>query len=420
MKLQTQALIAGYEKSGERTMSVPIYQSTAFDFGSADHAAESFALGHGTDNVYSRVGNPTNGVLEKRFATLEGGTGAVSVASGMAAITYSILNAAEAGDNIIAADKLYGGTVTLLSHTLKRYGIEVRWFNASSPENLESLVDDKTKAILFESISNPSIDIPDVEAIVNVAKKYRILSIIDNTVATPVLFRPIEHGVDVVVHSLSKYATGQGLTLGGIIVDSVSSGETLAGNARYPQFNEPDTAYHGLVYSEAVKDIAFSFRARMVLLRDMGAHLTPFSAWLLIQGIETLPLRIKEHSKNALKIAEFLEAQPSVKTVNYPGLKSNENYEKGLKYLPDGQSGLISFDVENFETAKKILDGTKLFSIVANIGDSKSIINHSASTTHQQLGPDELTAAGVAPGLIRLSVGLEDADDLIEDLKAVL
>ncbi len=420
MKQQTTALHYGYEKSGERTMAVPLYQSTAFDFGSSDYAAESFALGHGTDNVYSRVGNPTNGVLEKRFAELEGGTGAVSVASGMASITYAILNVAEAGDNIISGAKLYGGTVTLFTHTLKRYGIEVRTFDSSDPSDLEDLIDDKTKAIFFETLSNPAIEIPDFETIVSVAQKNKVITIVDNTVATPVLCKPIELGIDVVVHSLSKYTTGQGLTLGGIIVDSKNSGETLAGNPRYPQFNEPDEAYHGLVYSEALKDIAFSFRARMVLLRDMGAHLTPFSAWLLIQGLETLSLRIKEHSRNAQAVAEFLESQDSVIKVNYPGLSSDENYEKAQKYMPDGASGLLSFTVEDSAKAKKILDAVKLFSIVANIGDSKSIINHSASTTHQQLSAEELVAAGVDAGLIRLSIGIEDASDLIDDLRAAL
>ena len=416
MDRQTLAIQHGYKRGDQNTMAVPIYQSTAFDFGSADHAAESFALQHGAQNVYSRIGNPTNDVLEQRFAALEGGTGALTVASGMAAIFYSIINVADAGDNILAAEKLYGGTVTLFTHTLKRLGIEVRYFDQNNPDNLDSLVDDKTKAIFFETITNPSIDVPDFEKIVSLAKKHRIVTIVDNTVATPVLCRPLELGCDVVVHSLSKYATGQGLTIGGLIVDGKQCGDTLIDNPRYPHFNEPDTAYHGLVYTQAVKDIAFSFRARMVLLRDTGAPLTAFSAWLVIQGLETLCLRMREHSKNAQAVAEALAAHPKVTVVNYPGLPGDRNYELAQKYFPDGCSGLLSFEVEGQEAAKKILDETKIFRIVANIGDTKSIINHSASTTHQQLSPEELEAAGVKEGLVRLSVGIESAKDLIADI----
>ncbi|MCP4296882.1 MAG: O-acetylhomoserine aminocarboxypropyltransferase/cysteine synthase [Proteobacteria bacterium] len=420
MDQQTLAIHHGYEKDTQKTMAVPIYQTTAFDFESAEFAAETFALQHGAQNVYSRIGNPTNDILEQRFAVLEGGTGALSLASGMAATFYSIINVANAGDNILAAEKLYGGTVTLFSHTLKRLGIEVRSFDQHNPDKLESLIDDKTKAIFIETITNPSIDIPDFNRITSVAKKHRIVTIADNTVATPILCKPLELGVDVVVHSLSKYATGQGLTIGGIIVDGKQCGDTLIDNPRYPNFNEPDDAYHGLVYTEAVKDIAFSFRARMSLLRDTGSPLTPFSAWLVIQGMETLSLRIKEHSKNAQAVAEFLESHQEVKSVNYPGLKTDPNYELAQKYFNNGCSGLLSFEVASFDKAKKILNDTKLFSVVANIGDTKSIINHSASTTHQQLSAEELEAAGVKEGLVRLSVGIEAAADLIADLKQAI
>lgn len=420
MERQTMAIHYGYDKDNQKTMAVPIYQSSAYDFQTTEFAAESFGLQHGTNNVYSRIGNPTTGVLEGRFAALEGGTGALATASGMAAIFYSIINVANAGDNIISAKKLYGGTVTLFTQTLKRLGIEVRFFDQNHPEQIEPLIDEKTKAIFFESLTNPSLDIPDFEAIAGIAKKHGIVSIVDNTVLTPFLCRPIEWGCDIVIHSTSKYTTGQGLTIGGMIVDSKQCGEKLKGNPRYPLFNEPDEAYHGFVYSDTLPDISFSFRTRMVLLRDTGAAPTPFSAWLLIQGIETLPLRIKEHSRNAQAVAEFLESHPRVKKVNYPGLKSNANHDHFQKYMKDGCSGLLSFEVGTPEEAKSILNKTELFTIVANIGDSKSIITHPASTTHVQLSEEELVQAGVSAGLIRLSVGIESAEDLIADLKKAL
>ncbi len=417
MKQATKALHAGYNKDEEKTMAVPIYLSTAYDFGTADFAASSFNLNEGTDNVYTRVGNPTTAILERRFAEIEGGSGALAVASGMSAIFYSILNIAEAGDNIIVANQLYGGSVTLFSQTLKRMGIESRFFDVHSPEQIEDILDDKTKCIFFESITNPSIDVPDFESIIKIADKNNILTIVDNTVATPILCQPLLLGVDVVVHSASKYTTGQGIAIGGLIVEREGLAEKIKGNSKYNHFNEPDMSYHGLVYSDSVvTGILFTFRARMVLLRDTGAALSPFNAWAFIQGLETLSLRIKQHSENALQIAKWLEKQEIVKAVNYPLLKNNKNYDNAIKYLKDGASGLLSFEVEDFETAKKILDKVEIFSIVANIGDSKSIINHSASTTHQQLSELELTKAGVSKGLIRLSVGIEDIGDLIEDL----
>ena len=420
MDLQTLAVHHGYEKDNQKTMAVPIYQSSAFEFKSADHAAETFGLQHGYNNVYSRIGNPTNDILEQRYTALESGTGALATASGMSAILYSILNVADSGDNIISAEKLYGGTVTLFTHTLKRLGIEVRYFDQSKPEQIEPLIDEKTKAVFFESVTNPSIDLPDYDAITAVAKKHGIVSIIDNTVATAVLCRPIEHGVDVVIHSCSKYTTGQGLTIGGIIIEGASCGELLKGNERYPHFNTPDETYGGIVYAEALTAIAFTFRARMVLLRDTGAALTPFSAWLLIQGLETLPIRVREHAANALALAKYLEAHPKVTKVYYPGLKGDTNNELAQKYMPEGAGGLLSFEVAGFEAAKTILDETKLFSIVVNIGDTKSIITHPASTTHVQLAEDELEAAGVPSGLIRISAGIEKAKDLIDDLSQAL
>lgn len=421
MEISTKALHAGYEKDSQKTMSVPIYMSTAFDFGSADFAASSFNLEQGTDNVYTRVGNPTNAILERRFAEVEGGSASLAVASGMAAIFYSILNVAEAGDNIVVANKLYGGTITLFSQTLKRLGIEARFFDIDDYEEIESLVDNKTKAIFFETISNPSIDVPAFEEIIKIADKHGILSIVDNTVATPILCRPLLLGVDVVVHSASKYTTGQGTAIGGLIIERENLSVKIKDNARYPHFNTPEVSYHGLVFADSVvSGVLFTFRARMILLRDTGAVLSPFNSWLFIQGLETLSLRMKEHSKNALLVAKWLEKQKGVNKVNYPLLEQDKNYANASKYLSNGASGLLSFEVDDYESAKKILDSVEIFSIVANIGDSKSIINHSASTTHQQLSKEELTKAGVSEGLIRLSIGLEDANDLIADLEKAL
>ncbi|MDO9207716.1 MAG: O-acetylhomoserine aminocarboxypropyltransferase/cysteine synthase, partial [Sulfuricurvum sp.] len=380
-----------------------------------EHAANLFALKE-LGNIYTRLNNPTTDVFEKRFATLEGGAAGLATASGMAAIFYAIANAAEAGDNIICARQLYGGTLTQASYTLKRFGIEARYFDVQNPSEIDALVDDKTKVIFFETLTNPSIDVADIRAITAIAKKYGILSIVDNTVATPILCRPLEHGVDVVVHSASKYTTGQGLAIGGILVERHGLVDFIRSNPRYPQFNESDESYHGLVYVDVPLPL-FCLRARLSLLRDLGAVVSPFNSWLFIQGIETLSLRMREHSRNALAVAEFLESHPKVKKVNYPGLKSNSNYANAQRYFENGMaSGLLSFEVESFEEAKKIVDATNLFSLVVNIGDSKSIITHPASTTHQQLSNEELIACGVPSGLIRLSIGLEASSDLIDDL----
>ncbi len=419
MQLQTEALHAGYDKDSQSTMAVPIYQTTAYEFRDVEHAANLFALKE-LGNIYTRLNNPTTDVFEKRFATLEGGAAGLATASGMAAIFYAIANAAEAGDNILCARQLYGGTVTQASYTLKRFGIEARYFDVQNPSEIEALVDDKTKVIFFESLTNPSIDVADIAAITAIAKKHGILSIVDNTVATPVLCRPLEHGVDVVVHSASKYTTGQGLAIGGILVERHDLVDFIRSNPRYPQFNESDESYHGLVYVDVPLPL-FCLRARLSLLRDLGAVVSPFNSWLFIQGIETLSLRMREHSRNAQAVAEFLESHPKVIKVNYPGLKSNSNYANAQRYFDGGMSsGLLSFEVNDFELAKKIVDATNLFSLVVNIGDSKSIITHPASTTHQQLSAEELVACGVPSGLIRLSIGLEATDDLIADLVQAL
>ncbi len=414
MKKETLALHAGYEKDEQKTMAVPIYMTTAYAFDSAEHAANLFALKE-LGNIYTRIGNPTTDVLEKRFAALERGEAALATSSGMAAINYSVLNLVEAGDNIVAANQLYGGTVTLFTHTLKRLGIEARMFDVHQPQQIEDLIDEKTKAIFFESITNPSIDVPDFEEIVRIANEHGILTIVDNTVATPILCNPIEYGVDVVVHSTSKYTTGQGLALGGIVVEAKSAKEKLTDNPRYPHFNEPDPSYHGLIYIDTPFP-PFILRARLSLLRDMGSAPSPFNSWLFIQGLEHLSLRMRQHSQSALQIAKWLANHPKVKKVNYPFLEGDKNYENAKKYLKGGASGLLSFDVESFEEAKKIADSVKIFSRVVNIGDSKSIITHPASTTHQQLSHEELLAAGVSEGLVRLSIGLEAVEDLIADL----
>jgi O-acetylhomoserine (thiol)-lyase len=419
MDLQTKALHAGYEKDSQKTMAVPIYQTTAYEFRDVEHAANLFALKE-LGNIYTRLNKPTTDVFEKRFAELEGGEAALATSSGMSAIFFAVANVAEAGDNIVCAKQLYGGSLTQFTHTIKRFGIEARFFDVHNPHAIEELVDDKTKIIFFESLTNPSIDVADIEAITAIANKHNILTVVDNTVATPVLCRPFEFGADITVHSASKYTTGQGLAIGGILVERKNLIEKLKSNPRYSHFNEPDESYHGLVYVD-VGLPPFTLRARLSLLRDLGAVSSPFNSWLFIQGIETLSLRMREHSKNALQLATFLESHPKVKKVNYPGLKSNSNYKNAQKYFDDGAcSGLLSFEVESLEEATKIVNATELYSLVVNIGDSKSIITHPASTTHQQLSEDELVACGVPSGLIRISCGLESAKDLIADIKQAL
>ena len=418
MQPQTIALHAGYEKDSQGTMVVPIYMSTAYEFRDSEHAANLFALKE-LGNIYTRLMNPTSAVFEKRFAELEGGVAAIATASGMSAIFSCIVNLCEAGDNILVANAVYGGTSTLTDHTIKRFGIETRKFDVTDPSSLEDLIDEKTKLILFESLSNPNLQIASFEEIIEISNKHNIITVVDNTVATPMLCNPIKLGCDIVVHSTSKYTTGQGLALGGIIVDSATSGEKIKGNSRYNHFNEPDASYHGLVYSD-LPFPPFIMRILLCVLRDLGAAPSPFNSWLMIQGLETLSLRMKQHSQSALKIAQFLESCDGVKKVNYPGLESDDNYERSNKYLHGGNSGLLSFEVDSLEDAKKIVDSIEIFSIVVNIGDSKSLIVHPASTTHQQLSASELEKSGIKAGLIRLSIGLEDTDDLIDALKKAL
>ena len=421
MQKETIAIHAGYDKKqGNGEMSVPISQTTAYAFRDAEHAANLFALKE-LGPIYTRLNNPTTDVLEQRFAQLEGGAAALCVSSGQSAIFYAIANVAAAGDNILISDKLYGGAVTLLTHTIKRFGIEARIFNVSDASNLEEQIDDKTKAIFFESLSNPQIAVADVEGIVKIAKAKGVLTICDNTVASAALFNPIKWGVDVVVHSTSKYTNGQGTAIGGIIVERDGLAQFFKDNAsKYTEFTQPDVSYHGLVYVD-VPLPNFTLRARLALLRDIGAVQSPHNSWLLIQTLETLALRMDKHSANTLEVAKFLESNPKVKSVNYPGLETNKDYSKAQKYFKDGKaSGLISFEAESYEAAKAIIDSAKLFSVVVNIGDSKSLIVHPASTTHSQMSEEELLKAGVNPTTVRLSIGLEDPKDLIEDLTQAL
>jgi len=418
LKKETLAIHSGYEeKDSQKTMAVPIYQTTAYQFNGLEHAGDLFALKE-FGNIYTRLNNPTTEIFEKRIAKLENGSGAVATSSGMSAITFSVLNLVEAGDNIIASSKLYGGTVTLFSHTLKRYGIEVRFFDLENPNSIKNLIDSKTKVIFFETLSNPSIDVADIEAIVEIANEFKIVTIADNTVATPFLCNPINYGVDVVIHSASKYIGGQGLALGGVIIERENIIDKIGNNPHYPQFNKPDVSYHGLVYQDMKNP--FTLRARLLFLRDFGSAISPFNSWLLIQGLETLALRIKRHSDSASVIARFLEYHPQIKAVNYPKLHNSKNYKLAEKYLKHGASGLLSFEVDSYQKAMKIVNNVKIFSLVANIGDSKSLITHPASTTHQQLSSQELLSCGISEGLIRLSIGLESPEDLIKDLEFAL
>jgi O-acetylhomoserine (thiol)-lyase len=421
MQNQTAAIHAGYDNSqGHGTMSVPITQTTAYAFRDSEHAANLFALKE-LGPIYTRLTNPTTDVLEQRYAALENGAGAICVASGQSAIFYAVANIAVAGDNILISDKLYGGAVTLLTHTIKRFGITAKIFRSEDASDLEEQIDDKTKAIFFESLSNPQIAIADVEKIVEVGQRNGVITICDNTVASAALFNPIKWGIDVVVHSTSKYTNGQGTAIGGIIVERDGLSEFFKENsARYSHFTEPDESYHGLVYTD-VPLPNFCLRIRLGLLRDIGAAQSPHNSWLLLQTIETLALRVDKHSENALEIAKFLESHDKVKSVNYPGLESNAGYAKAQKYFKDGKaSGLISFEVESYEDAKKVIDSAKLFSVVVNIGDSKSLIVHPASTTHSQMNAQELAKAGVNPTTVRLSIGLENPIDLIADLNEAL
>ncbi|MGB5668783.1 MAG: O-acetylhomoserine aminocarboxypropyltransferase/cysteine synthase family protein [Maribacter sp.] len=414
-KFSTNALHAGHDTTvNGGTRAVPIYQSTAFVFNNSDHAANLFALAE-PGNIYTRINNPTNDILEQRLAVLEGGIAAVVTASGTAAISTALLVLLKSGDHIVASNSLYGGTYNLLSVTLPRLGITTTFVDPSNPNNFGKAVRDNTRAIFVESLGNPKLDVLDLKAISAKAKAVKIPFIVDNTVATPALLNPIEHGANIVIHSLTKYINGNGTALGGAIIDA---GTFDYGNGNFPEFTEPSAGYHGLVYHEALGPAAFIAKVRIEGLRDHGACLSPFNAFQIIQGLETLEIRIKKHSENALALAQWLQNRNEVEWVNYPGLKTSKYYAQAEAYLPKGQSGIVTFGVKGgFESAKKIADETKIFSLLANIGDTKSLIIHPASTTHQQLDDAAQESTGVTKDLIRLSVGLEDLEDLKFDLE---
>ena len=414
LKLATNALHAGHDvKANGGTRAVPIYQTTSYVFKDSDHAANLFSLQE-LGFIYTRLNNPTNQILQERLAALEGGIGAVVFASGTAAIATGLLTLLKAGDHIVASSSLYGGTYNLLSVTLPRFGITTTFVDASNPDNFADAVKDSTRAFFVESLGNPKLDVLDLEAIAEHSKTAEVPFIVDNTVATPALLNPIKHGANIVIHSLTKYIGGQGTSLGGAIIDA---GTFNWANGKFPEFTEPSAGYHGLKYHEALGAAAYTFKLILEGLRDFGGALSPTNAFNIIQGLETLPIRIKQHSKNALELAKWLEAQDEVAWVNYPGLESSKYKKLADKYLPKGQSGIVTFGHKGgFEAAKKIADNTKLFSLLANIGDTKSLIIHPGSTTHQQLDEAEQASAGVSGDLIRLSVGIEDIEDLKADL----
>ncbi|MCV9929421.1 O-acetylhomoserine aminocarboxypropyltransferase/cysteine synthase [Flavobacterium sp. LS1R49] len=416
-KFATNALHAGHDvtKNGG-TRAVPIYQTSSYVFNNSDHAANLFGLAE-AGFIYTRLNNPTNDVLEQRLAALEGGIGAVVTASGASAIATTLLTLLKAGDHIVASNSLYGGTYNLLKVTLPRLGITTTFVDPSNAENFTKAAKENTRVFFVESLGNPKLDVLDLKAISAEAKAFKVPFIVDNTVPTPYLLNPIEYGANIVIHSLTKYISGNGTSLGGAIIDA---GTFDWANGKFPEFTEPSAGYHGLIYNDALGSAAFIAKARIEGLRDFGSALSPFNAFQIIQGLETLPIRIKKHSENALALASWLELQDEVVWVNYPGLKSNKYYDLGQKYLPKGQSGIITFGLKGgFEAAKKVADETKLFSLLANIGDTKSLIIHPASTTHQQLSEEEQFSTGVSKDLIRLSVGIEDIDDLIADLQSV-
>ncbi|RXP55494.1 O-acetylhomoserine aminocarboxypropyltransferase/cysteine synthase [Lutibacter sp. HS1-25] len=414
-KLSTQALHAGHNTDNTSgTRAVPIYQTSSYVFDDTEHAANLFSLKE-LGFIYTRLNNPTNDILQQRLAAIEGGVGAVVFASGTSAISTGLLTLLRAGDHIVASSSLYGGTFTLLNVTLPRLGITTTFVDASNPENFKKAVQENTRAFFVESLGNPKLDVLDLEAIAKESQAAGVPFIVDNTVASPALLNPIKHGANLVIHSLTKYIGGQGNSLGGAIIDAGTFDWT---NGKFPEFTEPSAGYHGLVYSEALGAAAFTFKLILEGLRDFGGALSPFNAFQIIQGLETLPVRIKQHSANALELAKWLEDREEVAWVNYPGLESSKYYDLAKKYLPNGQSGLVTFGLKGgFEAAKAVTDATQLFSLLANIGDTKSLIIHPASTTHQQLTEDQQIASGVTQDLIRLSVGLEDIEDLKNDLK---
>ena len=416
MKSETIATHAGYEVDPTtKAVAVPIYQTVAYAFDSAEHGAALFNL-EVEGNIYTRIGNPTNAVLEHRVAALEGGVGALSVGSGAAAVHYSILNIAELGTNIVSVPQLYGATYTLFAHVLPKLGIEVRFAKSDRPDDLDRLIDHNTRAVYCESVGNPAGNIVDLEATAEVAHRHGVPLIVDNTVATPILLKPIEHGADIVVHSLTKFMGGHGTTMGGIVVDS-GRFPWQQHAARFPMLNEPEPSYHGVIYTQQFGSAAYIARCRTVCQRNTGAVLSPLNAFLLLQGIETLPLRMERHVENGRKVAEYLRQSPNVEWVNYPGFCDSPYHALSQKYLGGRCCSLMTFGIKGgFEAGRKFFDALRLFTRLVNLGDVKSLACHPASTTHRQLSESELRQTGVTPETIRLSVGIEHIDDIIADL----
>ena len=420
MKDETIAIHGGYEsESTTHAVAVPIYQTVAYEFDDAQHGADLFNLAV-PGNIYTRIMNPTQAVLEERVTALEKGVGSLVLSAGSAAVNYSILNLAEAGDNIVSVPQLYGGTYTLFAHMLPKQGIDVRFAEGDGADDLEKLVDDRTKAIFCESIGNPAGNIVDLKALADMAHSHGIATIVDNTVATPVLLKPIDHGFDIVVHSLTKYMGGHGSSLGGVITDG-GQFDWAANSERYSMFTTPEPSYHGVVYTEALGPAAYIGRARTVPLRNTGSAISPFNAFLLMQGIETLTLRMEKHCDNAIAVAKHLQDHPKVEWVSYAGLEGDQYYDLAQRYMDGRGSGILTFGVNGgFDAGVKFYDALKMFKRLVNIGDAKSLACHPASTTHRQLTEEEQRSVGVSPEMIRLSVGIEHLDDILEDLDQAL
>jgi O-acetylhomoserine (thiol)-lyase len=418
-KFDTTAIHGGHAGDPHtKSRAVPIYQTTSYTFDDAEHAARLFALQE-FGNIYTRIMNPTSDVLEQRIATLEGGVGALAVASGQAANIYAILNIARAGDHIVSSASLYGGTYSAFVHTLPRFGIEVTLVDSTKPDAYRAAIKENTKAIFAESIGNPKVDVLDVEAVAAVAREAKIPLIIDNTLATPYLLRPFDYGANIIVHSATKFIGGHGTSIGGLIVDGGNF--DWAASGKFPEFTEPDASYHGVRYVASFGNLAYIIKARVQLLRDLGAALSPFNAWTFIQGLETLGLRMERHSANALAVAKFLKSHADVTWVSYPGLDDHHSYARAQKYLPKGAGAILTFGVKGgAQAAKALIDRLKLFSLLANVGDAKSLVIHPATTTHQQLNVVQQIEAGVTEDMVRLSIGIEDPADIIADLDQAL
>jgi len=401
-----------------KSRAVPIYQTTSYTFDDAEHAARLFALQE-FGNIYTRIMNPTSDVLEQRVATLEGGVGALAVASGQAANIYALLNIARSGDHIVSSASLYGGTYSAFTHTLPKFGIDVTLVDSSKPDAFRAAIRENTKAIFSESIGNPKVDVLDIEAIAGVASENKIPLIIDNTLATPYLLRPFEFGANVVVHSATKFIGGHGTSIGGLLVDGGNF--DWAASGKFPELTEPDASYHGVRYVASFGNLAYIIKARVQLLRDLGAALSPFNAWMFIQGLETLGLRMERHSANALAVATYLKGHADVTWVSYPGIEDHHSYARAKKYLPKGAGAILTFGVKGgAAAAKALIDRLKLFSLLANVGDAKSLVIHPSTTTHQQLNVVQQIEAGVTEDMVRLSVGIEDPADIIADLEQAL